>query len=82
MPFTVLQGMGLAVLVAAVILSNVAVRKMAKLVHVHWRVKSDWAAFEAIGKYRKQYGNGPLFWNLVVAYGLVVIGGVMLVAGR
>lgn len=80
--YTPVQSTGLAVLIAAVIWSNVAVSKMAKLVKVDWYLKSDWASREAIRKYREKYGNGPLFWNFVAALGLAGIGGVMLVLGR
>ena len=72
----------MAGLIAAVIWSNVAVSRMAKLVKVRWYVKSDRASWEAIRKYREKYGNGALFWNFVAAVGLAGIGGVMLVFGR
>jgi len=58
------------------------VSKMAKLVKVHWYLKSDQSAREAIGKYRQKYGNGPLFRQFVIAVSLAGIGGVMLVFGN
>ena len=80
--YTPLQSTGFAVIIAAVIWGNVVVSKMAKLVKVRWYVKNDRASWEAIRKYRKEYGNGPLFWNFMAALGLAGIGGVMLVFGR
>lgn len=80
--YTPLQSTGLAVLIAAVIWSNVAVSKMAKLVKVRWYIKSDRASWEAIRKYRKEYGNGPLFWNFMAALGLAGIGAVMFIFSR
>jgi len=86
-PSNAVEWLGLAVLIVGAILSNLAVSKMAKIVRVKWAVgfrssAADSRSREVIRKYRAKYGNGPLFRNLVIAYGLAGIGAVVLIFGR
>ena len=79
---------GLGVLITGAILANVVVSKMAKIVRVKWAVGfkgdsgADRRSREVIRKYRAKYGNGPLFRNLVIAYGLAGIGAIVLIFGK
>jgi len=87
--FTAVESIGLVTLIIGTILSNLAVSKMAKIVRIHFAVAGGGRVFaadrrrqrEAIRKYREKYGNGPLFRYLLIAYGLVGIGGVVLIFG-
>jgi len=74
-------------MVAGVIWSNEAVKKMAKMVHlpfqVGWKSNStDRQARAVIGKYRATFGNGSLFVSFIAALAAFGIGGVMFVFGR
>jgi hypothetical protein len=86
-PFTAVGWLGLGVLIIGAILSNLAVSKTAKVVKVQWAVGfkssvADRCSMKVIRKYRAEYGNGPVFRNLVIDYGLAGIGAVVLIFGK
>jgi H+/Cl- antiporter ClcA len=76
------QWTGLAVMVLAALLSNIAVQKMAQVVNskrsspgkVKWEFKGDRANREVIRRYRESNPSGPLFRNFLAACGLFVVG--------
>jgi hypothetical protein len=80
---------GLAILLTGAILSNLAVRKMVKIVNreregqeiIIWGPKMDRTSRKVIRMYRAKHGNGPLYRDLKIAYWICGIGAAMACAG-
>ena len=78
---------GFVLMVAAVIWSNEAVNKMAKLVRLPFEVgmhssTTDRQAWSAIREYRARFGNGPLLLSFIAALMTFAIGGIMFVVRK
>ena len=76
--------LGLTVLLIGAILTNLAVKKMAKIVRLHWEVgyKNDSASRrnrETIRRYRETHENGQLYTDLKVAYWICGVGAAVIV---
>ena len=74
-------------MVTGVIWSNEAVGKMARVVHLPFKVgwNSSTAgrqSREVIRKYRATLGNGPLFLSLIAGVGVFGLGGIMFVFSK
>ena len=75
---------GLTLMVAGVIWSNEAVRKMAKMVRLPFEVGChsstvDRQSREVIREYRAKFGNGPVFLSFIAGLGICGLGGMIFI---
>jgi hypothetical protein len=78
---------GLALMVTGVIWSNEVVGKMARMVHLPFKVgwNSSTAGRQSgavIREYRAKFGNGPLFLSFIAGVGIFALGGMVFVFSR
>jgi hypothetical protein len=72
---------GIALLVVAAILSNLAISRMAKIVRRYWMVKDYQANNKVIRTYRAKHPDGPLYRDLKIAYWIGGIGAAVALVG-